>query len=173
MPKRRLYEEEGDEEEVVHTPNVPKLLFPTSFTRVGAQTVADPTLLPAPWTICGEALITASCDLCVYFFFKFAKRYLNRPQFSYLIFYLFQPTTGDGGSHQRLVSPHFASLRTDLAGVAAIPRIPAARNNNYCGAPQQAWLGRNMLVSRVRAFLHKLAPCVPFHQRGSKEMKSR
>ena len=43
--------------EEVHTPNVPKLLFPASFTRVGAQTV-DP-LLPAPWTICGEALITS------------------------------------------------------------------------------------------------------------------
>jgi hypothetical protein len=40
-----------------HTPNVPKLLFPASFTRVGAQKVV-PTLLPAPWTICGEALIT-------------------------------------------------------------------------------------------------------------------
>jgi len=51
--------EEGDEmSEGVHTPNVPKLLFPASFTRVGAQTV-DPTLLPAPWTICGEALITS------------------------------------------------------------------------------------------------------------------
>ena len=43
--------------EEVHTPNVPKLLFPASFTRVGAQTV-DPTLLPAPCAICGEALIT-------------------------------------------------------------------------------------------------------------------
>ena len=44
----------------IHTPNVPRLLFPASFTRVGAQTVVvDPTLLfPAPWTICGEALIT-------------------------------------------------------------------------------------------------------------------
>jgi hypothetical protein len=47
-----------------HTPNVPKLLFPASFTRVGAQK-ADPTLLPAPWTICGEALISARCDLCI------------------------------------------------------------------------------------------------------------
>ena len=46
-----------------HTPNVPKLLFPASFARVGAQTV-DPTLLPAPWAICGEALITSKlwCD---------------------------------------------------------------------------------------------------------------
>lgn len=44
--------------EEAHTPNVPKLLFPASFTRVGAQTV-DPAALPAPWTICGEALITS------------------------------------------------------------------------------------------------------------------
>ena len=42
----------------VQTPNVPKLLFPASFTRVGAQTV-DPTLFPAPCAICGEALITS------------------------------------------------------------------------------------------------------------------
>lgn len=46
-----------DEGKEVRTPNVPKLLFPASFTRVGAQTV-DPTLLPAPWAICDEALIT-------------------------------------------------------------------------------------------------------------------
>jgi hypothetical protein len=46
--------------EEVHTPNVPKLLFPASFTRVGAQTV-DPTLLPAPWTICGDEALIASC----------------------------------------------------------------------------------------------------------------
>jgi hypothetical protein len=54
--------------EEVHTPNVPKLLFPASFTRVGAQT-ADPTLPPAPWTICGEALITrgrvVTCNKCL------------------------------------------------------------------------------------------------------------
>jgi hypothetical protein len=44
-------------EEVTHTPNVPKLLFPASFTRVGAPQTVDPTLLPIPWAICGEALI--------------------------------------------------------------------------------------------------------------------
>jgi hypothetical protein len=40
-------------EREVHTPNVPRLLFPASFARVGAQTVDPLTLLPG----CGEALI--------------------------------------------------------------------------------------------------------------------
>ncbi len=57
MPRRRLYRKKKAMGEEIHTPNVPKLLFPASFTRVGAQTV-DPTLLFTR-TICGEALITS------------------------------------------------------------------------------------------------------------------
>jgi hypothetical protein len=44
----RLRFKEGGEE--ARTPNVPKLLFPASFTRVGALTV-DPMVFPTPWRI--------------------------------------------------------------------------------------------------------------------------
>ena len=49
-------QEGASEWKEAHTPNVPGLLFPASFARVGAPTV-DPATFPTPWMICGEALI--------------------------------------------------------------------------------------------------------------------
>ncbi len=97
--------------EEVHTPNVPKLLFPASFTRVGAQTV-DPMPLPTPWTICGEALITSQVKdelwLCV--FFQICNENLYNLSFcSYLIF-IFIPC-GVHPASSRLVLPRSGPIK--------------------------------------------------------------
>jgi hypothetical protein len=150
---------------------VPKLLFPASFTRVGAQKV-DPTLLPAPWTICGEALITLQVKVRVVAYVISIN--LKREKLLSDFFFSCRVVWVRVG----LSSPRLASLRTDQAGMAAIPRVPATRNNNHRGAPHMTKTSMAMGVSyyrsQPRAYLlfttqrNRVGTLVPIHQRGPK-----
>ena len=117
----------------VQTPNVPKLLFPASFTRVGAQTV-DPTLFPAPCAICGEALITSKVkrwrvaqNLLIAVFPICNEIKIVNIKVSYLTFSYF--LSSSMGCPSRL-----AQDQAGMAALRSIPKVPAARNNNTTAA---------------------------------------
>ena len=105
---------------------MPKLLFPASFTRVGAQTVAP---FPIPWTICGEALIASKSCL------QFAKKTL----LLFLSYFYFFSLT-------RLGSPSLAQDRSSRPWQRSRGHPPHGTNNR----PRRTAQGMTCMTRRTQ-----------------------
>jgi hypothetical protein len=138
---------------------VPRLLFPASFTRVGAQTV-----FPAPWTICGEAALITS-NYCSSKSRRDLSGFSNLQKRKNLSFFFIIFSYGCGSSPRLASFCLFCCLAQGRSSRHGCDPEGSRRAEQQL--PRRTALGRKLLQPRAYFFFHiaiKLAhlACVPF-----------